>query len=63
MTIMTLEDGGFCFFRNVGDITVDATNVEVIEANGRTYGQPKSGIVASAMNIHRGGCRVALSRL
>jgi Ca2+-binding RTX toxin-like protein len=34
MTITTDEDGGFQFFRNPADITVDATNVEVIEANG-----------------------------
>ena len=33
MTVMTLANGGFRFFRNVGDITVDATTVEVIEAN------------------------------
>jgi Ca2+-binding RTX toxin-like protein len=34
MTITTSADGGFQFFRDPGDITVDATNVEVIEANG-----------------------------
>jgi Ca2+-binding RTX toxin-like protein len=34
MTITTLEDGGFRFFRDPADITIDATNVEVIEANG-----------------------------
>jgi Ca2+-binding RTX toxin-like protein len=33
MTITTLAAGGFQFFRNLGDITVDATNVEVVEAN------------------------------
>jgi Ca2+-binding RTX toxin-like protein len=44
MTVMTLEDGGFRFFRNVGDITVDATNVEVIEANS---GDGNDVIIAS----------------
>jgi Ca2+-binding RTX toxin-like protein len=34
MTITTLEEGEFRFFRDPADITVDATNVEVIEANG-----------------------------
>lgn len=34
MTVTSDQDGGFQFFRNPGDITVDATNVEVIEANG-----------------------------
>ena len=34
MTITTLEEGRFLFFRDPADITVDATNVEVIEANG-----------------------------
>ena len=34
MTITTLEEGRFLFFRDPADITVDATNVELIEANG-----------------------------
>jgi Ca2+-binding RTX toxin-like protein len=33
MTVTTLDDGGFRFFRDVGDITVDTTNVERIEVN------------------------------
>ena len=44
MTVTTLDDGGFRFFRNVGDITVDATNVEVIEANS---GDGNDVIIAS----------------
>jgi Ca2+-binding RTX toxin-like protein len=34
MTVTTLEEGRFLFFRDPADITIDATNVEVIEANG-----------------------------
>jgi Ca2+-binding RTX toxin-like protein len=44
MTVMTLEDGGFRFFRNVGDITVDATTVERIEVNS---GDGNDVIIAS----------------
>jgi Ca2+-binding RTX toxin-like protein len=44
MTVMTLPNGGFRFFRNVGDITVDATTVEVIEANS---GDGNDVIIAS----------------
>jgi Ca2+-binding RTX toxin-like protein len=33
MTITTLDDGGFRFFRDVGDITVDTINVERVEVN------------------------------
>src|SRR5687768_14832824 len=32
MTVTTLAAGGFVFFRNVGDITVDAFNFERVEA-------------------------------
>ena len=34
MTITTLANGGFQFFRNLGDITVDTTNVERVEVDG-----------------------------
>jgi Ca2+-binding RTX toxin-like protein len=34
MTITTLDENGFRFFRDVGNITVDAFNVERVEANG-----------------------------
>jgi Ca2+-binding RTX toxin-like protein len=35
MTITTLANGGFQFFRDVGDITVDTTSVERVEVNAR----------------------------
>jgi Ca2+-binding RTX toxin-like protein len=44
MTVMTLANDGFRFFRNVGDITVDATTIEVIEANS---GDGNDVIIAS----------------
>jgi hypothetical protein len=31
--ITTLDDGGFRFFRDVGDITIDTINVEGVEVN------------------------------
>ena len=33
MTVTTLDDGGFRFFRDLGDITVDTINVERVEVN------------------------------
>ena len=33
MTVTTLDDGGFRFFRDLGNITVDTTNVERVEVN------------------------------
>jgi Ca2+-binding RTX toxin-like protein len=35
MTVTTLSNGGFQFFRNVGGITVDTTSVERVEVNAR----------------------------
>ena len=34
MTVTTQANGGFQFFRNVGNITVDTTNVERVEVDG-----------------------------
>jgi hypothetical protein len=33
MTVTTLDNGGFGFFRDLGDITVDTINVEHVEVN------------------------------
>jgi hypothetical protein len=37
MTVTTLANGGFQFFRNVGDITVGTTNVERVDVDGLRF--------------------------